>query len=71
VRLLKEGQVTKRDGTQITLHFATPELAKLFKDSMTAMGNKDVWFTTKNGYTIAGNLLVTVFAQVQMAISVV
>ena len=55
MRLLKEGQVTKRDGTQITLHFATPELAKLFKDSITAMGNKDIWFTTKNGYTIAGN----------------
>lgn len=55
MQLLKEGQVTKRDGTQITLHFATPELAKLFKDSITAMGNKDIWFTTKNGYTLAGN----------------
>jgi hypothetical protein len=55
VHLLKEGQITKRDGTQVTLHFATPELAKLFKDSITAMGNKDVWFTTKNDYTFAGN----------------
>jgi len=37
---IKRRTGNKRDGTQITLHFATPELAKLFKDSMTAMGNK-------------------------------